>query len=208
MNRKKGVLLGTALVLLTGGILYWRLTSSPPSHADATPPGSNSTSEAEPAKPGSNPKPETEEQKTRRMLLGVWQDEYKGKRTMKLNEDGTGTMDVQLSGWQATLFASKLHFDMKWSRDGKTLTKRTVRGEPADKVNLILNTMGDTAKDTILELTEDRLLLLDKDGKTKYDWKRPKRIERKKGAQGRSIIQAEASREVTVLSRSSCSRCA
>ena len=61
---------------------------------------------------------------------------------------------------------------MNWSLDGRTLTKKTVGGEPADKVNLILNTMGDTAADTILEVTADRLLLLDKDGETKYDWRR------------------------------------
>ncbi|MGD0899506.1 MAG: hypothetical protein ABR915_16865 [Thermoguttaceae bacterium] len=36
----------------------------------------------------------------------------------------------------------------------------------------ILNTMGDHVDEPILELTEDRLLLLDQDGKTKYDWKR------------------------------------
>lgn len=35
--------------------------------------------------------------------------------------------------------------------------------------------MGHTAEDTILEMNETRLVLMDKDGKTKYDWKRPKR---------------------------------
>lgn len=113
---------------------------------------------------------ESAEDKARRQLLGVWQDHYQGKRTMTLKEDGTGTMLVELSGLKAALFASKLRFDMKWSLDGKKFTKKTVGGEPADKVNMILNTMGNTAEDTILEVTEDRLLLLDKDGKTKYDW--------------------------------------
>jgi hypothetical protein len=37
---------------------------------------------------------------------------------------------------------------------------------------MILKTMGDTVDEEILELTEDRLLLLDQDGKTKYDWRR------------------------------------
>ncbi len=57
-------------------------------------------------------------------------------------------------------------------QDAVKLTKKTVGGEPAEKVNLILNTMGDTADDTLLEVTDDRLLLLDKDGTTKYDWRR------------------------------------
>jgi hypothetical protein len=36
--------------------------------------------------------------------------------------------------------------------------------------------MGDRVDERILELTDDRLLLQDKDGKTKYDWRR-KRFE-------------------------------
>jgi hypothetical protein len=39
---------------------------------------------------------------------------------------------------------------------------------------MILSMMGDHVDEVILELTDDRLLLLDKDGKTKYDWKRVK----------------------------------
>jgi hypothetical protein len=34
--------------------------------------------------------------------------------------------------------------------------------------------MGDRVDEPILELTEDRLVLLDKDGKTKYNWRRKK----------------------------------
>ena len=160
------MLLFLILALLSGGIAYWMLRTTHPSHndgiANVTPP-TNSIEDV---------KPESEEEKTRRMLLGVWQDDYQGKRTMTLNEDGSGTMLVELSGAQAFLFASKLRFDMTWLLDGKKLTKKTVGGEPADKVNLILSTMGDTADDTLLEVTDDRLLLLDKDGTTKYDWRR------------------------------------
>jgi len=44
-------------------------------------------------------------------------------------------------------------------------------------VNLVLNMAGNTGEDTILELTDDRLLLLNKDGKTKYNWQRAKKDE-------------------------------
>jgi hypothetical protein len=163
MNRKRGVLLVAALALLTAGVAYWRLTSSPPSLPDE---GGHATPTADVARV------ETAADGTRRQLLGIWQDHYRGTRTMTLNGDGTGTMLVELAGLQATLFAPRLRFDLRWSLDGKKLTKKTVGGEPADKVNLILNTMGNTAEGTILEVTADRLLLLDKDGKTRYDWKR------------------------------------
>jgi hypothetical protein len=163
MNRKQGVWLVATLVLLTAGVAYWRLTSAPPPLPD----------DGGPAGPTANvARAEAAADGARRQLLGVWQDHYRGKRTMILNGDGTATMLVELDGLQATLFAPRLRFDMRWSLDGKKLTKKTMGGEPADKVNLILNTMGSTAEDTILDVTEDRLLLLDKDGKTRYDWKR------------------------------------
>jgi hypothetical protein len=39
---------------------------------------------------------------------------------------------------------------------------------------MILKTMGDRVDEPILELTEERLLLLDSDGKKMYDWQRVK----------------------------------
>jgi hypothetical protein len=84
-------------------------------------------------------------------------------------------MHVELSGAQAFRMGSKLRFDMKWSLKDKALTKITVSGEPADKVNLILNTMGNTSVETVLEVNDEHLLTLDKYGKTKYDWKQVKK---------------------------------
>ena len=163
--KRRWIWLTLFLVLfVAAGVAYWRLTSAP--HLSTT----TATTPL--------PAPGSEDDKTRQALLGVWQDEYQGKRTMTLHKDGTGTMLVELKGMTAVLYAAQLRFDMTWSLDGRKLTKKTIGGEPASKVNLILNTMGDTAVDTIVELTEDRLLLLDKDGKTQYDWKRVKTQEK------------------------------
>ncbi|MFH1921757.1 MAG: hypothetical protein ABIP48_17980 [Planctomycetota bacterium] len=107
----------------------------------------------------------------RRMVVGVWEDDHQGKRTMTLAEDGTGTMVVELSGWKAALSASRLRFDMVWSVEDGRLKKQTVGGEPEAQVQMILSTMGDRVDEPILELTEDRLVLLDQDGKTKYEWR-------------------------------------
>lgn len=112
------------------------------------------------------------DERYRRLVLGTWQDHYQGKRTMTVREDGTALMVVELSGLKAGLFASRLEFDMLWSiRDGH-LHKRTIGGRPSGRVKLILSTMGDRVNEPILELTKDRLLLLDADGKTQYDWRR------------------------------------
>jgi hypothetical protein len=112
------------------------------------------------------------DERFRRLVLGTWGDNYEGKRTMTLKEDGTGTMLVELSGLKATLFADRLRFDMKWAVENGHLKKQTIGGEPAGKVQAILKMMGDRVDELILELTQDHLLLLDKDGKTNYDWRR------------------------------------
>ena len=79
----------------------------------------------------------------RRLVVGSWTDNYQGKRTMILKEDGTGTMVVELSGWRAALSAPRLRFDMVWSVEGGHLKKQTVGGEPATQVQMILAAMGD-----------------------------------------------------------------
>jgi hypothetical protein len=113
-----------------------------------------------------------QDERYRQLVVGTWEDDYQGHRTMTLCEDGTGTMIVELSGMQATLFARRLEFNMEWSVENGRLKKRTIDGQPARRVNMILKMMGDRVDEPILELTDERLLLLDKDGETRYDWRR------------------------------------
>ena len=119
-------------------------------------------------------KPADAESIAHAMLVGVWEDDYQGKRTMTLNADGSGVMVVELSGWRAAMSAPRLTFRMKWAVADGHLKKQTIGGEPKAQVDMILKMMGDHVDERILELTRDRLLLLDQDGKTKYDWRRVK----------------------------------
>jgi hypothetical protein len=139
--------------------------------------GTATTEEAVPVRtsPAAEPtpaKPSDPDAPFRRLVVGTWEDHYQGKRTMTLNADGTGSMVVELAGLTAMLYADRLRFEMVWSLEQGRLKKRTLRGEPADKVELILKLMGDRVDERILELTEERLLLLDQNGQTQYDWKR------------------------------------
>jgi hypothetical protein len=118
---------------------------------------------------GTDPGPD---ERLRRLALGTWEDDYQGKRTMTLRNDGTATMVVELSGAKATLFAARLRFDMVWSIKDGHMRKQTLGGEPPRKVQLILKMMGDVVEEKILELGEDTLVLLDEDGKTRYRWRR------------------------------------
>ena len=159
-SRRRWRLLLMAVVILIGGVVGLVLWNKSASNRFA-----QQMAQAQPTDPDAH---------YRSLIVGTWQDEYQGKRTMTLKEDGTGTMIVELSGWRASLSAPRLKFNMKWSVKDGHLKKQTISGEPETQVKMILSTMGDHVDEPILELTEDRLLLLDKDGKTKYDWKRVK----------------------------------
>ena len=159
-RRKRIALMLVLMVICAAGALScWKCypTGTSPRALSTTNPTSN---------------PASDDARFRKLVLGVWADEYKGKRTMTIRPDGTAAMVVELDGLTAIMFASKLRFDMVWSIDDGRLMKRTVGGEPAGRVRLILATMGDRVNEPILELTARRLLLLDADGKTKYDWRR------------------------------------
>jgi hypothetical protein len=109
----------------------------------------------------------------RAKVLGEWEDDYQGKRHLTVNDDGTGTMVVDLDGIGKKLFAARLAFDLEWSVADGRIVMKTLGGEPKAKVQLVLKLYGSEADYKILELTDERMLLLDADGKTKYDWRRP-----------------------------------
>ncbi len=109
----------------------------------------------------------------RQAILGKWEDEYRGKRHLTVREDGTGTMVVEPDGIGKRLFAAQLTFDLEWTVADGCATMKMIRGEPKSKVQLILKLYGQEAEYKILELTGERMLLLDPDGKTRYDWHRP-----------------------------------
>jgi hypothetical protein len=106
-------------------------------------------------------------------VLGEWHDEYRGQRKLTLRPDGTATMVVEPAGIGKKLFAAVLTFEIEWSLEEGCLTLRTLGGEPASKVRLIRKLYGDQAVYAIQKLDEHRMLLLDADGKTQYDWRRP-----------------------------------
>ncbi len=123
--------------------------------------------------PAESPPPDPDA-RFRKLIVGTWADHYQGKRTMTLRQDGSGTMIVELTGLRAALSAPKLKFNLKWSVAAGHFKEQTVGGEPAMQVKMIMATMGDHIDQPILELTDDRLVMLDGDGRTKYDWKRVK----------------------------------
>ena len=107
-----------------------------------------------------------------KQMLGTWEDDYKGHRTLTLLEGGTGTMVVELGGFAATLFAAKLTFTEQWSVENGHVTMKATGGEPSGKVNLVLSLHGDSSTQEIIEVTEDRMVLIEKPSKTRFEWRR------------------------------------
>lgn len=107
-----------------------------------------------------------------RLMTGVWEDDYKGHRTLTLRPDGTGSMVVELEGLAATLFAAKLTFTEEWSVSDGKVTMRATGGEPAGKVRLVLSLHGDRSTQKIVEVTDHRMILVEEPSGTRFEWRR------------------------------------
>lgn len=108
----------------------------------------------------------------RALVVGTWEDDYQGHRTLTIRNDGTATMIVEPEGLAAMLYAKRMTFAEEWEIESGHLRLKAVGGEPESRVHLILQAMGDVSEQKILQLTKDRMLLLDADGTTEFDWRR------------------------------------
>lgn len=124
----------------------------------------------------SGTEPPDGDERFQNLIAGRWEDEYRGKRRLTVKGDGTGTMVVEPEGIGKKLFAAQLTFDLEWTLSDGKVTLKMLRGEPKSKVNLIIKLYGREAEYKILKMTSERMLLLDPDGKTEYDWRRPSAV--------------------------------
>jgi hypothetical protein len=111
-----------------------------------------------------------------KQMLGTWEDDYEGHRILTLRPDGTGTMIVELKGFAATIFATKLTFEEKWSIENGRVTMKATGGEPAVKVRLVLSIHGDSSTQRIVEVTDDRMILVEEPSGTRFEWRRVRDI--------------------------------
>jgi len=153
-----------AAVLLTAAAICFKAVFDPAddSVALAVPnaPGQAAAAKADP------------DERLRRLAVGTWRDFYQGKRTLTLRGDGTATMVVELSGFKARLFTPRLELDIAWSIEDGKMHRRTVGGRPASKVAFVNKRAGVAVAEQILDLSEERMILLDQNGSRKYSWRR------------------------------------
>ena len=113
----------------------------------------------------------TPQEQTRRLIVGEWEDDYQAGRRWVLREDGTGTMVVHLSGIPAFMFAPKLTFEQTWRLEGDEIVMAVTSGEPQGKVDIILKMEGDNSTQRVVEVTDERFVVIDHKGE-QFDWRR------------------------------------
>jgi hypothetical protein len=106
------------------------------------------------------------------LIVGTWQDDYQGRRTLTVRPDGTATMLVEFDGWKARMFTRRLRIETTWTIEEGRFNRQTVGGEPADKVEFVKKRVGDRASDKIVKVTAERMVLVDQDDETRYNWRR------------------------------------
>ncbi len=116
--------------------------------------------------------PTDPQQNWRQQIVGTWEMKDDGSRRMTLDNDGTGVMEVTLTGAIAALYAQRLRFDLRWSIEQGKLVRECIGGEPAEKVELILRAMGRRTEDVIEVVSPRQLRTLGTDGVTTSTWER------------------------------------
>ncbi len=163
------LVLAIAVVALVGG-LWWRsrVPQRPADAADAAIPQPSAQDHSD-----SGEHAESSTDQLRNAVIGHWKLERDGQRLLSLRVDGTATMDVTLTAWQAVLFGERMRFDILWSLDGDALVLQTTGGEPATAVEAITKIYGVVRRQPILEIDQDHMLLKDPDpGERDHDYRR------------------------------------
>jgi hypothetical protein len=112
------------------------------------------------------------EEQRRALITGEWEDDYQAGREWTLRDDGTGTMVVHLDGVAAFMFGSTLRFEQTWRIEGDRIVMAVTGGEPRSQIDLILKMEGSSAAQRIIELTSERLEVVDEKKKQTFDWRR------------------------------------
>ena len=117
----------------------------------------------------------------RKLIVGSWEMDRDGHRFLKVFDDGTAVMDVEIPGNWSLLFGKKLKFDIVWSIEDGVLTFETTGGEPKGKVDLITSMYGKERVQKIKKLDDATLQLPDEDPESEdHIWTRVEPAETQK----------------------------
>ena len=108
----------------------------------------------------------------RRLMLGKWERQLFGERTLTVRADGTATAVFDPSEIWSLVFGNRLTLELDWKVERGYAIYQIRTGSPAMEFERAKKQFGERWNEKILELNEERLLLLDGDGVSKSLWKR------------------------------------
>ncbi len=141
----------------------------------------SSSAQLSPAQLDSSNKPvekksmkEMETEQVKQLVTGYWKSSYYGTRHLIIREDGTATIYYQPNMLARLVMGGQLtiHYHWEYDRENIQVLFTATDGYPQKSYEYVLEKWGANQRQTVLDATEQRLLLLDGDDTTKHDWQR------------------------------------
>ncbi len=115
---------------------------------------------------------ETGDERFKTLVVGSWQKYQHGNRTLTINEDGTADLIVEPDGIWKYLLGDRIQIDIEWKiEEGRAIFLMT-GGTPSSKVDVARKLFGDKRDRPIVELTQERFVLLDEEDDEEDVWTR------------------------------------
>jgi hypothetical protein len=141
-------------------VALWGFSDDEPPQSSMNAQSMQSASVASNETPAGQPV-QTSDETYRKLIVGNWETDRDGRRFLKVFEDGTAVMDVEIPGNWSLLFGKKMKFNIVWSIEDGVLTFETTGGEPKGKVDLITSMYGEKRVQKIERLDETTMRLPD-----------------------------------------------
>lgn len=161
------------LISVAGSVPTSAETSQPGplNSSAASAPADNSSNGAAPAGDAPQPAAGSDEQ-YRSRIIGLWEQENHGHRTLDVRADGTALMVVQPEpAWQI-LFGERLEFDVRWAVRNGRLETTVVAARPGATARAARQMYGDHHVSPILVLNDTLMRLNDEEGEEHTPWHR------------------------------------
>lgn len=110
----------------------------------------------------------------RELLIGRWEQENLGKRTLDVQPDGSATMIFEPGGLLAFTLGDRLVFDANWTLEQGRLDIHVTGGTPKTKAKIALGLVGDHWNRPIEELNDEHLAVRKEEDNSLSEWTRLK----------------------------------
>ncbi len=108
----------------------------------------------------------------RELLVGRWEQENLGKRTLDVKPDGSATMIFEPSGLLAFTLGDRLVFDAEWTLERGRLDIHVTGGTPKTKAKIALGLVGDHWNRPIETLNQEYLAVRKEEDNSLSEWTR------------------------------------